>query len=179
MIQALSPAPSHPKAQTDSSLYTQGVKFKVCPAAFLSHFQPLSGVFVLLQYGQVHLTSDASPGSTALKAPYVLEEDDGRRRTNKHIIFLVVSGLISLVFSFMAGGVLPGGYNYLHISKPGVPTPLDVVHDPCDHVSSIMEPFLFCSPHLFEKMFLFRVAGSGGTVHTRHSWREAQEQSQN
>ncbi|NXQ29632.1 CFA61 protein, partial [Alaudala cheleensis] len=28
------------------------------------------------------------------------------------------------------GGVLPGGYNYLHISKPGIPMPLD---DPCDH----------------------------------------------
>uniref|UniRef100_A0A8C3UBA4 Cilia and flagella associated protein 61 n=1 Tax=Catharus ustulatus TaxID=91951 RepID=A0A8C3UBA4_CATUS len=34
------------------------------------------------------------------------------------------------------GGVLPGGYNYLHISKPGVPTSLDVAHDPCEHVSS-------------------------------------------
>ncbi|XP_032909792.1 cilia- and flagella-associated protein 61 isoform X2 [Catharus ustulatus] len=31
------------------------------------------------------------------------------------------------------GGVLPGGYNYLHISKPGVPTSLDVAHDPCEH----------------------------------------------
>ncbi|NXT65499.1 CFA61 protein, partial [Chaetops frenatus] len=31
------------------------------------------------------------------------------------------------------GGVLPGGYNYLHISKPGIPMPLDVEHDPCDH----------------------------------------------
>ncbi|NXB04019.1 CFA61 protein, partial [Cnemophilus loriae] len=30
------------------------------------------------------------------------------------------------------GGVLPGGYNYLHISKPGIPTPLDVERDPCD-----------------------------------------------
>ncbi|NXN88874.1 CFA61 protein, partial [Bombycilla garrulus] len=30
------------------------------------------------------------------------------------------------------GGVLPGGYNYLHISKPGIPMPLDVEHDSCD-----------------------------------------------
>ncbi|NXR25261.1 CFA61 protein, partial [Cinclus mexicanus] len=29
-------------------------------------------------------------------------------------------------------GVLPGGYNYLHISKPGIPMPLDVERDPCD-----------------------------------------------
>ncbi|NXD20754.1 CFA61 protein, partial [Spelaeornis formosus] len=30
------------------------------------------------------------------------------------------------------GGVLPGGYNYLHISKPGISTPLEVEHDLCD-----------------------------------------------
>ncbi|NXO79357.1 CFA61 protein, partial [Sitta europaea] len=36
------------------------------------------------------------------------------------------------------GGVLPGGYNYLHISKPGVPKPLDVEHDPCDHGTEIV-----------------------------------------
>ncbi|NWU24699.1 CFA61 protein, partial [Dyaphorophyia castanea] len=31
------------------------------------------------------------------------------------------------------GGVLPGGYNYLHVSKPAIPTPSDVEHDPYDH----------------------------------------------
>ncbi|NXA95397.1 CFA61 protein, partial [Melanocharis versteri] len=31
------------------------------------------------------------------------------------------------------GGVLPGGYNYLHISKPGIPMRLDIEHDLCDH----------------------------------------------
>uniref|UniRef100_U3JPT9 Cilia and flagella associated protein 61 n=1 Tax=Ficedula albicollis TaxID=59894 RepID=U3JPT9_FICAL len=36
------------------------------------------------------------------------------------------------------GGVLPGGYNYLHISKPGVPTSLDVAHDTCDHGTQIV-----------------------------------------
>ncbi|XP_039915481.1 cilia- and flagella-associated protein 61 isoform X4 [Hirundo rustica] len=36
------------------------------------------------------------------------------------------------------GGVLPGGYNYLHISKPGIPMPLDVEHDPCDHGMEIV-----------------------------------------
>ncbi|XP_063247361.1 cilia- and flagella-associated protein 61 isoform X4 [Prinia subflava] len=36
------------------------------------------------------------------------------------------------------GGVLPGGYNYLHISKPGIPVPLDVEHDPCDHGMEIV-----------------------------------------
>ncbi|NWT65671.1 CFA61 protein, partial [Prunella himalayana] len=36
------------------------------------------------------------------------------------------------------GGVLPGGCNYLHISKPGIPMPLDVAHDPCDHGMEIV-----------------------------------------
>ncbi|NXH58195.1 CFA61 protein, partial [Rhabdornis inornatus] len=36
------------------------------------------------------------------------------------------------------GGVLPGGYNYLHISKPGIPTPLDAERDPCDHGTEIV-----------------------------------------
>ncbi|NWI81284.1 CFA61 protein, partial [Dryoscopus gambensis] len=36
------------------------------------------------------------------------------------------------------GGVLPGGYNYLHISKPAIPMPLDVEHDPCDHGMEIV-----------------------------------------
>ncbi|NWX59600.1 CFA61 protein, partial [Promerops cafer] len=36
------------------------------------------------------------------------------------------------------GGVLPGGYNYLHISKPGIPMLLDVEHDPCDHGMEIV-----------------------------------------
>ncbi|NXR66662.1 CFA61 protein, partial [Rhadina sibilatrix] len=36
------------------------------------------------------------------------------------------------------GGVLPGGYNYLHISKPGIPMPLDVEHDQCDHGMEIV-----------------------------------------
>ncbi|NXQ57991.1 CFA61 protein, partial [Anthoscopus minutus] len=36
------------------------------------------------------------------------------------------------------GGVLPGGYNYLHVSKPGIPMPLDVEHDPCDHGMEIV-----------------------------------------
>ncbi|NXR80223.1 CFA61 protein, partial [Pycnonotus jocosus] len=36
------------------------------------------------------------------------------------------------------GGVLPGGYNYLHISKPGISMPLDVEHDPCDHGMEIV-----------------------------------------
>ncbi|NXP66815.1 CFA61 protein, partial [Chloropsis cyanopogon] len=36
------------------------------------------------------------------------------------------------------GGVLPGGYNYLHISKPGIPMPLDVERDPCDHGMEIV-----------------------------------------
>ncbi|XP_037989689.1 cilia- and flagella-associated protein 61 isoform X2 [Motacilla alba alba] len=37
------------------------------------------------------------------------------------------------------GGVLPGGYNYLHISKPGIPMPpLDVEHDPRDHGMEIV-----------------------------------------
>ncbi|NWV28409.1 CFA61 protein, partial [Origma solitaria] len=31
------------------------------------------------------------------------------------------------------GGVLPGGYNYLHIHKPEIPVPLDVELAPCDH----------------------------------------------
>lgn len=35
----------------------------------------------------------------------------------------------------MAGGILPGGYNYLHISKPGIPVPLGVELDPYDRVS--------------------------------------------
>lgn len=76
-----------------------------------------------------------SHGSTALKVPYVLEKDHGRRRINKYIIFFIVNDLINLIFSLMVGGVLPGGYNYLHISKPGIPMPLDVEHDSCNHVS--------------------------------------------
>ncbi|NWR44110.1 CFA61 protein, partial [Regulus satrapa] len=36
------------------------------------------------------------------------------------------------------GGVLPGGYNYLHISKPGIPMPLDAEHDPSDHGMEIV-----------------------------------------
>ncbi|XP_068042386.1 cilia- and flagella-associated protein 61 isoform X4 [Anomalospiza imberbis] len=36
------------------------------------------------------------------------------------------------------GGILPGGYNYLHISKPGIPMPLDVEHDLCDHGMEIV-----------------------------------------
>ncbi|XP_050827988.1 cilia- and flagella-associated protein 61 [Serinus canaria] len=36
------------------------------------------------------------------------------------------------------GGVLPGGYNYLHISKPGIPVPLDVELDPCDRGTEIV-----------------------------------------
>ncbi|XP_053829910.1 cilia- and flagella-associated protein 61 isoform X2 [Vidua macroura] len=36
------------------------------------------------------------------------------------------------------GGVLPGGYNYLHISKPGIPMPLDVEHDMYDHGMEIV-----------------------------------------
>ncbi|XP_041894848.1 cilia- and flagella-associated protein 61 isoform X2 [Corvus kubaryi] len=36
------------------------------------------------------------------------------------------------------GGVLPGGYNYLHVSKPAIPMPLDVEHDPCDHGMEIV-----------------------------------------
>nr|XP_031360161.1 cilia- and flagella-associated protein 61 isoform X1 [Lonchura striata domestica] len=36
------------------------------------------------------------------------------------------------------GGVLPGGYNYLHISKPGIPMPLDVEHDMHDHGMEIV-----------------------------------------
>ncbi|XP_023778808.1 cilia- and flagella-associated protein 61 isoform X5 [Cyanistes caeruleus] len=36
------------------------------------------------------------------------------------------------------GGVLPGGYNYLHVSKPGIPMALDVEHDPCDHGMEIV-----------------------------------------
>lgn len=43
-----------------------------------------------------------------------------------------------LLFSFMAGGVLPGGYNYLHISKPEVPIRLDLELALCDHVSYII-----------------------------------------
>ncbi|NWT88451.1 CFA61 protein, partial [Lanius ludovicianus] len=35
-------------------------------------------------------------------------------------------------------GVLPGGYNYLHVSKPAIPVPLDVEHDPCDHGMEIV-----------------------------------------
>ncbi|NWS28677.1 CFA61 protein, partial [Polioptila caerulea] len=35
-------------------------------------------------------------------------------------------------------GVLPGGYNYLHVSKPGIPVPLDIEHDPCDHGTEIV-----------------------------------------
>ncbi|NXS86992.1 CFA61 protein, partial [Erpornis zantholeuca] len=30
------------------------------------------------------------------------------------------------------GGVLPGGYNYLHVSKPAIPMALDVDRDPCN-----------------------------------------------
>ncbi|KAM3674749.1 cilia- and flagella-associated protein 61 [Ammospiza maritima maritima] len=36
------------------------------------------------------------------------------------------------------GGVLPGGYNYLHISKPGIPVPLDVELDPYDRGTEIV-----------------------------------------
>ncbi|XP_039572960.1 cilia- and flagella-associated protein 61 [Passer montanus] len=36
------------------------------------------------------------------------------------------------------GGVLPGGYNYLHISKPGIPMSLDVEHDQCDYGMEIV-----------------------------------------
>ncbi|NXC01281.1 CFA61 protein, partial [Orthonyx spaldingii] len=36
------------------------------------------------------------------------------------------------------GGVLPGGYNYLHISKPEIPMPLNVENDPCDHGMEIV-----------------------------------------
>ncbi|NWW76308.1 CFA61 protein, partial [Climacteris rufus] len=36
------------------------------------------------------------------------------------------------------GGVLPGGYNYLHISKPGIPMPLDVELASCDHGMEIV-----------------------------------------
>ncbi|NXI25005.1 CFA61 protein, partial [Sterrhoptilus dennistouni] len=36
------------------------------------------------------------------------------------------------------GGVLPGGYNYLQISKPGIPMPLDVEHDSCNHGMEIV-----------------------------------------
>ncbi|XP_068864862.1 cilia- and flagella-associated protein 61 isoform X5 [Aphelocoma coerulescens] len=36
------------------------------------------------------------------------------------------------------GGVLPGGYNYLHVSKPAIPMPLGVEHDPCDHGMEIV-----------------------------------------
>ncbi|NXB67299.1 CFA61 protein, partial [Struthidea cinerea] len=36
------------------------------------------------------------------------------------------------------GGVLPGGYNYLHVSKPAVPMSLDVEHDSCDHGMEIV-----------------------------------------
>ncbi|NXA80728.1 CFA61 protein, partial [Thryothorus ludovicianus] len=36
------------------------------------------------------------------------------------------------------GGVLPGGYNYLHISKPRIPMPMDVEHDPCYHGTEIV-----------------------------------------
>lgn len=59
LIQPLNPVPSHQEAQTDSSPYTDTVKFKVCPAGFLAHFHSLSGIFALLQYRQVHLTSGA------------------------------------------------------------------------------------------------------------------------
>ncbi|NXE96651.1 CFA61 protein, partial [Menura novaehollandiae] len=36
------------------------------------------------------------------------------------------------------GGVLPGGYNYLHISKPAIPLPLDAELAPCDHGMEII-----------------------------------------
>uniref|UniRef100_A0A8B9MPH7 Cilia and flagella associated protein 61 n=1 Tax=Accipiter nisus TaxID=211598 RepID=A0A8B9MPH7_9AVES len=36
------------------------------------------------------------------------------------------------------GGVLPGGYNYLHISKPEIPIRLDLELALCDHVSYII-----------------------------------------
>ncbi|NXM88324.1 CFA61 protein, partial [Oenanthe oenanthe] len=36
------------------------------------------------------------------------------------------------------GGVLPGGYNYLHVSKPGIPTSLDVAHDACGHGTQVV-----------------------------------------
>ncbi|XP_066402206.1 cilia- and flagella-associated protein 61 [Molothrus aeneus] len=36
------------------------------------------------------------------------------------------------------GGILPGGYNYLHISKPGISVPLDVELDPCDRGTEIV-----------------------------------------
>ncbi|XP_017692895.1 PREDICTED: cilia- and flagella-associated protein 61 isoform X1 [Lepidothrix coronata] len=36
------------------------------------------------------------------------------------------------------GGVLPGGYNYLHVSKPAVPTRLDTELAQCDHGTEII-----------------------------------------
>ncbi|XP_050171715.1 cilia- and flagella-associated protein 61 isoform X1 [Myiozetetes cayanensis] len=36
------------------------------------------------------------------------------------------------------GGVLPGGYNYLHISKPAIPIRLDVELAQCDHGTEII-----------------------------------------
>ncbi|XP_066172754.1 cilia- and flagella-associated protein 61 [Sylvia atricapilla] len=36
------------------------------------------------------------------------------------------------------GGVLPGGYNYLHISKPEISLPLNVEHDLCNHGTEIV-----------------------------------------
>lgn len=49
-----------------------------------------------------------------------------------------VYDLLNLIFSFLAGGVLPGGYNYLHISKPEIPIRLDLELALCDHVSYVM-----------------------------------------
>ncbi|NXT78301.1 CFA61 protein, partial [Zapornia atra] len=36
------------------------------------------------------------------------------------------------------GGILPGGYNYLHISKPEIPTCLDLDLTPCDHAMEMI-----------------------------------------
>ncbi|NXU43844.1 CFA61 protein, partial [Drymodes brunneopygia] len=36
------------------------------------------------------------------------------------------------------GGILPEGYNYLHVFKPGIPMPLDVEHGLCDHGMEIV-----------------------------------------
>lgn len=65
--------------------------------------------------------------------------------------FGFVYNWVSLIFSFMAGGVLPRGYNYLHISKPEVPIRLDLVLALSDHVSYVIYlflPFFFFSFHL-------------------------------
>lgn len=61
-----------------------------------------------------------------------------QEKGGKVIIFFFMYDIINLLFSFVAGGVLPGGYNYLHISKPEIPIHLDLEPGVCDHVSSII-----------------------------------------